>query len=158
MRPRPFAAGVLYSTCCTFLSAMVLYTLTRGFGSTALSLPAALVTHSLSTLTAMASFVPCGFGVADGSTAAWLHFFGVGMGHIVLVTLTMRLVNIVVAHRHRHRDAAHALPGHVGRQPPPTRPARAQRSPHLRPGGRACHPPRDGRIIRSRLIPPMMDQ
>jgi uncharacterized membrane protein YbhN (UPF0104 family) len=96
MRARPLAAGVLYSTCCTFLSALMLYTLTRGFGSTALSLPAALVTHSLSTLTAMASFVPCGFGVADGSMAAWLHFFGVGMGHIVLVTLTMRLVNIVV--------------------------------------------------------------
>jgi uncharacterized membrane protein YbhN (UPF0104 family) len=96
MRPRPLAAGVLYSTCCTFLSAMILYTLTRGFGSTTFSLPKALVTHSLSTLTAMASFVPCGLGVADGSTAAWMHFFGVGMGHIVLVTMTMRLVNIVV--------------------------------------------------------------
>lgn len=96
MRPRPLAAGVLYSTCCTFLSATMLYTLTRGFGSRALSLPGALVTHSLSTLTAMISFVPCGFGVADGSTAAWMHFFGVGMGHIVLVTMTMRLLNIVV--------------------------------------------------------------
>ncbi len=96
MRPRPLAAGVLYSTVCTFLSATMLFTLTRGFGSSALSLPAALVTHSLSTLTAMISFVPCGFGVADGSTAAWMHFFGVGTGHIVLVALTMRLVNIVV--------------------------------------------------------------
>lgn len=96
MRPRPLAAGVCYSTVCTFLSAMILYTLTRGFGSTALSLPAALVTHSLSTLTAMISFVPCGFGIADGSTAAWMHFFGVGTGHIVLVALTMRLINIVV--------------------------------------------------------------
>jgi uncharacterized protein (TIRG00374 family) len=96
MRPRPLAIGVCYSTICTFLSAMILYTVTRGLGSTALSLPEALVTHSLSTLTAMVSFVPCGFGVADGSTAAWLHYFGVGAGHIVLVTLTMRLVNIVV--------------------------------------------------------------
>jgi uncharacterized membrane protein YbhN (UPF0104 family) len=96
MRPRPLAAGVCYSTICTFISAMILYTLTRGFGSTALSFPAALVTHSLSTLTAMASFVPCGLGVADGSTAAWMHFFGVGTGHIVLVAMTMRLLNIVV--------------------------------------------------------------
>ncbi len=96
MRPRPLAAGVCYSTCCTFISALILYTLTRGFGSTSLSLPAALVTHSFSTFTAMASFVPCGFGVADGSTAAWMHYFGVGAGHIVLVTMTMRLVNIVV--------------------------------------------------------------
>lgn len=96
MRFRPLAAGVCYSTVCTVLSAMILYTLTRGFGSTALSLPAALVTHSLSTLTAMASFVPCGLGVADGSTAAWMHFFGVGTGHIVLVAMTMRLLNIVV--------------------------------------------------------------
>ncbi len=96
MRFRPLAAGVCYSTVCTVLSATMLYTLTRGFGSTALSLPEALVTHSLSTLTAMASFVPCGFGVADGSAAAWMHYFGVGTGHIVLVAMTMRLVNIVV--------------------------------------------------------------
>lgn len=96
MRPGPLTAGVCYSTVCTFLSALMLYTLTRGFGSTALSLPEALVTHSLSTLTAMASFVPCGLGVADGSMAAWMHYFGVGAGHVVLVTLTMRLVNIVV--------------------------------------------------------------
>ncbi len=96
MRFRPLAAGVCYSTVCTLISAMILYTLTRGFGSTALSLPEALVTHSLSTLTAMASFVPCGFGVADGSAAAWMHYFGVGTGHIVLVAMTMRLLNIVV--------------------------------------------------------------
>ncbi len=96
MRPRPIATGVCYSTVCTLLSAMILYTLTRGFGSTALSLPEALVTHSLSTLTAMASFVPCGLGVADGSTAAWMHFFGVGTGHVVLVAMTIRLMNIVV--------------------------------------------------------------
>jgi glycosyltransferase 2 family protein len=96
MRPRPLAAGVCYSTGCTFLSAMMLYTLTRGFGSTTLSFPEALVAHSLSMLTAMASFVPGGFGVADGSLGVWLHFFGVGTGHIVLVAMTIRLVNIVV--------------------------------------------------------------
>jgi uncharacterized membrane protein YbhN (UPF0104 family) len=96
MRPRPLAAGVCYSTICTFLSATMLYTLTRGFGNTALSLPEALVAHSLSMLTAMASFVPGGFGVADGSLGVWLHFFGVGTGHIVLIALTIRLVNIIV--------------------------------------------------------------
>lgn len=96
MRVRPLTLGVLYSTSCTFISTMILYTLTRGFGSTALSLPEALVTHSLSTLTAMISFVPGGFGVADGSIAAWMHFFGVGAGHVVLVTMTARLLNIVV--------------------------------------------------------------
>lgn len=96
MRPRPLAAGVLYSIVCTSLSAMMLYTLTRGFGSTALSLPEALVTHSLSMLTAMISFIPGGFGVADGSMAAWMHYFGVGAGHVVLVAMTIRLVNIVV--------------------------------------------------------------
>lgn len=96
MRPRPLAAGVLYSTGTTLLSATILYVLTRGFGSAALALPEALVTHSLSTLTAMISFVPGGFGVADGSTAAWMHFFGVGTGHIVLVAMTLRIANIVV--------------------------------------------------------------
>ncbi|MDQ6603829.1 MAG: hypothetical protein M3Z19_14000, partial [Chloroflexota bacterium] len=40
--------------------------------------------------------VPCGFGVADGSAAVWMHYFGVGTGHIVLVAMTMRLLNIVV--------------------------------------------------------------
>lgn len=95
MRPRPLAAGVCYSVVCTFLSAMILYTLTRGFGSSALSLPEALVTHSLSTLTAMISFIPLGFGIADGSLAAWLYYFGVGAWHIVLVAMTMRLLNIV---------------------------------------------------------------
>lgn len=96
MRPRPLAAGVLYSTCTTLLSATILYVLTRGFGSRALSLPEALVAHSLSTMTAMISFVPGGFGVADGSVAAWMHFFGVGTGHIVLVAMTLRIANIVV--------------------------------------------------------------
>jgi uncharacterized membrane protein YbhN (UPF0104 family) len=96
MRPRPLAAGVCYSTGCTVLSAMMLYTLTRGFGSTTLSFPEALVAHSLSLLTAMASFVPSGFGVADGSLGVWLHSFGVGTGHIVLIAMTIRLVNIVV--------------------------------------------------------------
>ncbi len=96
MRPQPLAAGVLLSICSTFLSATILYTLTYGFGSRALSLPEALVTHSLSTLTAMISFVPNGFGVADGSAAGWMHFFGVGTGHVVLVAMTMRLLNIVI--------------------------------------------------------------
>jgi uncharacterized membrane protein YbhN (UPF0104 family) len=96
MRPKPLAAGALFSICCTFLSAMMLYVLTRGFGSRALAVPEALVTHALSTLTAQISFVPGGFGVADGSIAGWMHFFGVGAGHIVLVTMTLRLVNIVV--------------------------------------------------------------
>jgi uncharacterized membrane protein YbhN (UPF0104 family) len=70
--------------------------LTRGFGSRALTVPEALVTHALSTLAAQISFVPGGFGVADGSIAGWMHFFGVGAGHIVLVTMTLRIVNIVV--------------------------------------------------------------
>lgn len=96
MRPKPLAAGVFWSTCTTFLSATMLYVLTRGFGSTALSMPEALVAHSLTTLTAMISFIPSGFGVADGSLAAWMHFFGVGTGHIVLVATTMRLAGIVV--------------------------------------------------------------
>ncbi len=96
MRPRPLAAGALYSICCTCLSAMMLYVLTRGFGSRALAVPEALVTHALSTLAAQISFVPGGFGVADGSIAGWMHFFGVGAGHIVLVTMTLRIVNIVV--------------------------------------------------------------
>ncbi|MCA1668553.1 MAG: flippase-like domain-containing protein [Thermomicrobia bacterium] len=96
MRPRPLAVGVFYSIICTFLSAMILYTLTRGFGSVALSMPEALVTHSLSTLTAMVSFIPLGFGIADGSLAAWMHYFGVGAWHIVLVAMTMRLLNTVV--------------------------------------------------------------
>ncbi|MHB8646527.1 MAG: lysylphosphatidylglycerol synthase transmembrane domain-containing protein [Thermomicrobiales bacterium] len=96
MRPRPLAAGICYSVVCTTLSATILYTLTRGFGSTSLSVPEALVTHSLSTLTAMISFIPLGFGVADGSLAAWLHYFGVGAWHIVLVAMTIRLLNIVV--------------------------------------------------------------
>ena len=96
MRPKPLAQGVFFSICTTWLSAMILYVLTRGFGSRALSLPESLVAHSLTTLTTMLSFVPGGFGVADGSLAAWMHFFGVGTGHVVLVATTMRLLNIVV--------------------------------------------------------------
>lgn len=96
MRFQPLAAGVLYSMCCTTLSALMLYTLVRGFGGTILSVPEALVAHALSTFAAMISFVPNGFGVADGSIAGWLHFFGVGARRVVLVTLTLRLINIVV--------------------------------------------------------------
>jgi uncharacterized protein (TIRG00374 family) len=96
MHFRPLATGILYSICCTCLSATMLYVLTRGFGSRVLDLPEALVTHALSTLAGQISFVPGGFGVADGSIAGWMHFFGVGTGHIVLATMTLRLVNIVV--------------------------------------------------------------
>ncbi len=96
MRVRPLVVGVLWSMCTTALSAGVLYTLVHGFGGNKFSVSEAIIAHSLTAMASMVSFMPNGFGVADGSMAGWLHVFGIGARRIVLVTMTLRLLNIVV--------------------------------------------------------------
>lgn len=96
IQPRVLLAGVALCTATTAVAALSLYTLVHGTGSEIFGLPQAFVAQSLISLTAMFAVVPNGFGVVEGSIAGWLYFFGVGLGPIAFVTVTLRIMNIVV--------------------------------------------------------------
>jgi uncharacterized protein (TIRG00374 family) len=94
-RPRALLCGVALSLAATAMSAVVLLTLVDDLSRASLGWADALVANALSTLVGIISFVPGGWGAADGSLGGLLSLFGVGASVAFSVTLVYRFLDSV---------------------------------------------------------------
>lgn len=93
LRPRPLLCGVALSLVVTAASGFILFTLVDDLSRAMLGWSDAIVANALSTLAGIVSFVPGGWGVADGSLSGLLNVFGVGAGMAFSVALVYRFLD-----------------------------------------------------------------